>query len=55
MESHLSHAEMLGLIPADTKFEKRHIVVRYIHTIIKYLADQRDQHMDQDEKPVTAN
>ena len=56
-ESHLSHAEVFGLIPddKDTKFRKRHANARDVDTINRHLADHREKHMGEDEKPVTAD
>lgn len=56
-ESYIIHIEMLGLIPEDSdiKFCKQHVDVRNIETMNKHVADQREQHMSEDERPVTAD
>lgn len=48
---------MFGLTSedCDTKFRKQHVVMGNIEIINKHLADQRDQHVGECEKPVTAN
>ena len=57
VESHMSHAEVFGLIPdnRDTKFRKRPINTKDIDVINRQLADQRELHMGEDEKPITAD
>lgn len=58
VESHIFHAEILGLIPdehQDGKFRKPHIDSNNIENISKQLADQRESHMAEDEKPKTAD
>ena len=56
VESDITHAELLRLIPdnVDTKYRKRHVNVRDIDTVNQHLADERERHMRDDEKPVTA-
>lgn len=56
VDSHISHAELLDLIPddRDTKFCKRQVNVCDIDKINKNLTYQREKHMGKDEKPVTA-
>lgn len=48
--THISHAEILGLITddRDKKFHKHHVDVRYINKIIKQPADQWENHMGRD-------
>lgn len=47
VDSHISHAEMLGLIrdERDTKFFKHRVDFRDMNTINKCLNNQREQHM----------
>lgn len=56
-ESEITNAEMLGLILDDTytKYRKIHTNVRHIDTITKHLADQRENHMGADEKPLSTD
>ena len=56
VESDVTHAELLGLLPdnVDTKYRKRHVKVRDIETINQHLADERERHLCDDEKPVLA-
>ena len=56
VESDVTHAELLGMIPddVDTKYLKRHVNVWDIETINKHLTDERERHMGDDEKTVTA-
>lgn len=56
VESHISHAEVFGLIldDRDAKYRKRHMIARDIVTINKHLADHREHHMVRMKKPITA-
>ena len=56
VESDVTHADLLGLIPddVDTKYRKRHVNVQDIDMINKHLAHERERHMGDDEQPVTA-
>ena len=56
VESDVTHAELLGLIPddVDTKYRKRNVNVRDIDTINKHLGYEIMRHMGDDENPVTA-
>lgn len=57
VESNISHADMLGLIPddQDTKFHKHDVDAKEIDKINHHLADQRELYIDKDENPVTAD
>ena len=62
VESNISHAEMLGLISDEEAngnrknlFRKRDFNAKDISLINKHLADEREKHMGDDEKPVTAD
>ena len=56
VESYVTLTELLGLIPdiVETKYRKRHVNVRDIDTINQHLTNERERHMGDDEKPVTA-
>lgn len=56
VESHISHGELLRLIPDETmvgQFRKRQISPKNIDTIHKHLVDQNESHISADEKPTT--
>ena len=60
VESHISHAEMLGLIPDDpipgtSKYRKFNFNTRDENLINRQLADEREKHMGADEKHMTAD
>ena len=60
VESHISHAEMLGLIPDDpipgtSKYRKFNFNTSDENLINRQLADEREKHMGADEKPMTAD
>lgn len=52
----MSHAEIFSLFPdeGDTKSRKRHVDDHDIYKINTHLAVQREKHMVQDQKPITA-
>lgn len=56
VESHMYHAEMLGLIPddMDTEFQKHHVHVRDINRINQHLSEKREKHIVANGKIITA-
>lgn len=55
VDYYLSHAEVFGLISdnMDTKFRERHTSPSDIETINRHPPDHREEHMGEDEDPIT--
>ena len=57
VEGYVSHAELLGLVDdaTATMYRKRNINARDTSVINQYLGNERNSHMDEDQRPTTAD